>query len=49
LTRARLPRKLAREEKAASVAGAPKEQAKLKGAVCSPPTGEPFEKDVTVQ
>ena len=37
------------DEKSASVVGAPKGQAKLKGAVCSGPTCKPFEKDVTVQ
>jgi hypothetical protein len=37
------------DEKSASVSGAPKGAAHLKGAVCSGPTCLPFEKDVTVQ
>jgi hypothetical protein len=37
------------DEKSASVAGAPKGQAKLKGAVCSGATCKQFEKEVTIQ
>jgi len=41
--------KFALEEKSASIAGVPKGQVKLKGAVCSGATCKPFEKDFTVQ
>jgi hypothetical protein len=41
--------KFALDEKSASVAGVPKGQVKLKGAVCSGATCKPFEKDLTVQ
>jgi hypothetical protein len=41
--------KFSLDEKSASVAGVPKGQVKLKGAVCSGATCKPFERDVTVQ